>query len=123
MSPPPRRNPLDEMSQSDESESQQNLYIVQVHDPIHLGGPFGIFAAPDEDTLLDGFSENVEVLAEFPRRGDLLGTVHHKLRFDAIQKGLPWFSTTMDNILWQLGDVINDAIQAEQVSHFEAIVK
>jgi hypothetical protein len=29
----------------------------------------------------------------------------------------------MDNILWQLGDVINDAIQAEQVSHFEAIVK
>ena len=124
MSPPPRQNPLDEMSRSGES-SRRNLYIV--NDPISLGGPFGIFAASCEATLLEGFSkkvaEDLEILAEFPGRGDLLKTLHQRLKFYAIGKGLSWFQTTMSDILERVGDLLDDGLHAEQVSHFEAMVE
>ena len=107
------------MSRNDESVS--NLYIV--NDPIQLGGPFGIFAAPCEATLLEGFSDQVDILAEFPGRGDLLQTLRHKLSLYAIQKDMPWFETTMNDILWHVGELLDDAFRAERVSHFEAMVE
>ena len=106
-------------TESQGSEPESNLYIL--YEASRLGGPFGIYEACCESNLQEGFSEPVEILAEFPCRGHLKSTLHHRLKIYAIQKDVPWFDTSLDDIFSQIGDMIDDMLQLERVCHFTAM--
>ena len=107
------------MSRSDEPAS--NLYIV--NDPIQLGSPFGIYAASSEETLFRLFQHEMEILAEFPGQGGLLSALTNKLKFSAIHPRVPWFDTSLSDILSEVGDLMDDGLQKELVSHYETMTE
>ena len=94
----------------------ENLYILYQND--RLGGPYGIYKACCDDNLYERFSEPMEILAIFPCRGHLLKTLHHRLKLTAIRDAVPWFDTSLEDIFSVVGELMDDALREECVSHF-----
>ena len=107
------------MSRSDEPAS--NLYIV--NDSIQLGSPFGIYTASSRETLFRQFKPEMGILAEFPGQGGLLSALKNKLKYSAIHPHVPWFETSLSDILSEVGDLMDDGLQKELVSHYEAMTE
>jgi hypothetical protein len=87
-----------------------NLYVVYKAD--RLGGPFGLYSAP---CRLD---VPVDVLAEFPGRGDLRFALQNKLKVHAILKDVMWFDTTLEDIFSHMGDLMDDCLRQDYEHHF-----
>ena len=94
----------------------ENLYILYQND--RLGGPYGIYRACSEDVLYERFAGPMEILAIFPRRGHLLKTVHHKLKLTAVRDAVPWFDTSLEEIFSVVGELLDDALREDRISHF-----
>ena len=60
----------------------------------------------------------MEILARFPCQGHLLKTLHHRLKLTAVRDAVPWFDTSLEDIFSVVGDLMDDALQEERVSHF-----
>ena len=106
------------MSRGD--EPVRNLYIV--NDPIHLGGgPFGVYAASDTETLFRQFKHEMHIIAECPGQGGLLFALKAKLKYSAIGPHLPWFETTLNDILGEVGELMDEALQEKMISHYDAM--
>ena len=106
-------------TESQGSEPESNLYIL--YEASRLGGPFGIYEAYCEVILQEKFPEPVEILATFPCRGNLMRTLHHRLKIYAIREHVPWFDTSLDDIFSQIGDLMDDTLQLERGDHFVAM--
>ena len=102
-----------------ELDEESNLYIL--YETPRLGPPYGIFEACCEGSLMESFSEPVEILAEFPGRGDLLGTMHNRLKLYTIREGVPWFETTLEIIFSTMGEIMDESLHSDQVHHFAAM--
>jgi hypothetical protein len=102
--------------ESQGSEPVSNLYILYQND--RLGGPYGIYKACCDDQLYERFSESMEILAIFPCQGRLLKTVHHRLKLTAVRDAVPWFDTSLEDIFSVVGDLMDNGLQEERVSHF-----